>query len=188
MHDEILDFWFGPRDSAEYGKSRALWFRKDAAVDRFIRDRFGAAVETALAGGFAEWTAPRHALARVLLLDQFTRNIHRETQRAFTGDNLALGISRAAVARRDDRELIPVERWFLYMPFEHAEDPVAQQTSLELFTGLRDETGLSDPLEWAKRHAAVIRRFGRYPHRNAILGRESSVDEIEFLATAGSGF
>jgi uncharacterized protein (DUF924 family) len=188
MQDEILDFWFGPRGSAEYGKSRAVWFRKDAAVDQSIRTWFGGAVETALAGGFGDWTAPRAALARVLLLDQFTRNIHRGTPQAFAGDGLALGISKAAVADGDDRSLIPVERWFLYMPFEHAEDRGAQQESLALFTRLRDESGLGDSLKWAERHAAVIRRFGRYPHRNAALGRESTPEEIEFLATPGSGF
>jgi len=188
MQDEILDFWFGPRGSAEHGKSRALWFRKDSAVDQVIHARFGGAVETALAGGFGDWSTPRGALARVLLLDQFARNIYRETPQAFAGDSLALGVSRTAVANRDDQKLMPVERWFLYMPFEHAEDPAVQQTSLELFTKLRDETGLSDPLKWAERHAAVIRRFGRYPHRNAILGRESTAEEIEFLATAGSRF
>jgi uncharacterized protein (DUF924 family) len=188
MQNEILDFWFGPRDSAERGKSRALWFRKDAAIDQAIRARFGGAVDTALAGGFSEWTTPRDALARVLLLDQFTRNLYRESPRAFAGDSLALGISKAVVASHDDQKLMPVERWFLYMPFEHAEEAAAQQASLELFTRLRDETGLGDPLVWAERHAAVIRRFGRYPHRNAILGRESTVEEIEFLATAGSRF
>ncbi len=102
MQDEILDFWFGPRDSAAFGESRTLWFRKDDAVDRSIRERFGSAVETALAGGFGDWLAPRHALARVLLLDQFTRNIFRETARAFAGDKLALDVSKATVdsARR----------------------------------------------------------------------------------------
>jgi uncharacterized protein (DUF924 family) len=188
MQDEILDFWFAPSGSAEHGKTRELWFRKDAAVDQSIRARFGGAVETALAGGFGEWTTPRGALARVLLLDQFARNIYRETPRAFAGDILALGMSRAAVANRDDQELMPVERWFLYMPFVHAEDPAAQETSLELFKHLADETGLSEPLVWAERHAAVIRRFGRYPHRNAILGRESTAEERQFLATAGSSF
>jgi uncharacterized protein (DUF924 family) len=188
MQDEILDFWFAPPGAAEHGNPRTLWFRNDAAVDQSIRARFGGAVETALAGGFGEWTTPRGALARVLLLDQFTRNIYRETPRAFAGDILSLGISRAAVANRDDQSLIPVERWFLYMPFEHAEDPAAQQTSLDLFARLRDETGFSEPVVWADRHAAVIRRFGRYPHRNAILGRVSTAEEIEFLATAGSTF
>ncbi len=84
--------------------------------------------------------------------------------------------------------VMPVERWFLYMPFEHAEEPAAQETSLELFARLRDETGLSEPVMWAERHAAVIRRFGRYPHRNGILGRESTAEEIEYLATVGRGF
>ena len=188
MQDEILDFWFAPRGSAEHGKTRELWFRKDASVDQAIRARFGGAVETALAGGFGEWTTPRGALARVLLLDQFTRNIYRETPRAFAGDVMAFGISRAAVANRDDQALMPVERSFLYMPFEHAEDLAAQETSLQLFARLRDETGLSEPVVWAERHAAVIRRFGRYPHRNAILGRESTAEEIEFLASAGGRF
>ena len=188
VQDEILDFWLAPSGSAEHGQTRELWFRKDAAVDQSIRVRFGAAVETALAGGFGEWTMPRGALARVLLLDQFTRNIYRQTPRAFAGDILALGISRAAVANRDDQALMPVERWFLYMPFEHAEDLAAQEASLQLFARLRDETGLSEPVMWAERHAAVIRRFGRYPHRNPILGRESTAEEIEYLATDGRGF
>jgi uncharacterized protein (DUF924 family) len=188
LQEEILDFWFGPRDSATFGESRALWFRKDDAVDRSIGERFGAAVETALAGGFGDWIAPRHVLARVLLLDQFTRNIFRETARAFAGDSIALGASKAAVDKGDDRALAPVERWFLYMPFVHAEDLTAQQKSLELFTTLRDETGLGDPLVWSERHAAVIRRFGRFPHRNAFLGRASTPEEVAFLAKPGSGF
>ena len=152
------------------------------------RARFGGAVETALAGGFGDWTAPRGALARVLLLDQFMRNIYRETPRAFAGDVLALAISKAAVVNHDDQTLMPVERWFLYMPFEHAEDLAAQQASLDLFARLRDETGLSEPVIWAERHAEVIRRFGRYPHRNGILGRESTAEEIEYLATGDRGF
>jgi uncharacterized protein (DUF924 family) len=188
MQQEILDFWFAPSDSAEYGRERALWFRKDAAVDESIRARFGGAVESALAGGLADWTAPRDALARILLLDQFTRNIFRDSPRAFAGDALALDVSRASVADGSDRSLIPVERWFLYMPYEHAEEAAAQESSLALFARLRDETGLSDPLKWAERHAAVIRRFGRYPHRNAILGRESTAEEVEFLSQPGSGF
>jgi uncharacterized protein (DUF924 family) len=187
VQDDILDFWFAPVGSEEYGKTRELWFRKDVGVDQSIRARFGGAVETALAGGFSEWTTPRGALARVLLLDQFTRNIYRETRRAFAGDILALGAAGAAVENLDDQALMPVERWFLYMPFEHAEDPSAQQTSLDLFARLRDETGLSEPVVWAERHAAVIRRFGRYPHRNAILGRESTMEEIEYLSR-GRGF
>jgi uncharacterized protein (DUF924 family) len=188
MQDEILDFWFGPSDSPAFGEARGLWFRKDDAVDRSIRERFGAAVETAIAGGFSDWIAPRNALARVLLLDQFTRNIFRETAGAFAGDELALEVSKTTVGSGGDQMLAPVERWFLYMPFVHAEDRAAQERSLELFTKLRDETGLGDPLVWAERHAAVIRRFGRFPHRNAFLGRASTPEEIAYLAKPGSGF
>ena len=189
MIQQILDFWFGEQGSAEHGAARELWFRKDAAVDAEIRSRFGAAVETALAGGYADWTAmPQGTLARILMLDQFTRNIYRDTAGAFAGDALALQTADAAVARGDDAALIAVERWFLYMPFEHAESLAAQQRSLELFARLRDESGLAAPLEWAEKHAAIVRRFGRYPHRNAVLGRESTPEESAFLLEAGSRF
>ncbi|HEX3632385.1 MAG TPA: DUF924 family protein [Casimicrobiaceae bacterium] len=188
MQDQILDFWFGPPDSEDYGTTRDMWFRKSAAIDAEIRGRFGAVIETALGGALADWTAPRAALARVLVLDQFTRNCYRGSARAFAGDAQALAAATAAVDQGRDRELIPVERWFLYMPFEHSESPAAQERSLALFTRLAQETGLSDPLAWSEKHAAVIRRFGRYPHRNALLGRESTPQEIAFLATQGSNF
>lgn len=188
MRDEILDFWFGQRGAPGFGDIRAEWFRKDASFDAALRARFGSVVDTALAGGFAEWTDPRGILARVLVLDQFTRNSYRDTPRAFAGDSLALSLSRQAVARGDDLALIPVERWFLYMPFVHAEAMAAQQRSVELFTRLATDTGLTEPLAWAERHAAVVRRFGRFPHRNAILGRASTPEEVGFLATPGSGF
>src|ERR1700737_2985164 len=188
LQHEILDFWFGRRDGAEYGQVRNQWFRKDAAFDAAIRQRFGAAVDRATAGGFAEWESARGALARVLLLDQFTRNIYRGTARAFAGDALAREVADVVVSRGEDVALTRVERWFLYMPFEHAESAAGQARSVELFTRLRDETGLADPLDWARRHAEVIRRFGRYPHRNAILDRQSTPEELEFLAQPGSGF
>jgi len=124
----------------------------------------------------------------VLLLDQFTRNGYRDTPRAFAGDALALSLAQQGVARNDDARLIPVERWFLYMPFQHAESLPSQERSIELFTRLGTETGMADQLVWAERHAAIIRRFGRFPHRNAILGRTSTPEEIDFLATPGSGF
>jgi uncharacterized protein (DUF924 family) len=188
MQHQILDFWFGPPDGVDYGTTRNAWFRKDAAFDVEIRRRFGTVIETALGGGLADWTAPRAALARVLVLDQFTRNCYRDSARAFAGDAQALAAATAAVDQGRDRELIPVERWFLYMPFEHSESPVAQARSLTLFTRLSHETGLADPLAWAEKHAAIIRRFGRYPHRNALLGRESTAEEITFLAIQGSNF
>jgi uncharacterized protein (DUF924 family) len=188
LQNEILDFWFGPPGSAGYGQPRREWFRKIAAFDAEIRSRFGAAVERALAGDFADWIAPRAVLARVLLLDQFTRNGFRGEARAFAGDALALATAKAAIARGDDIALIPVERSFLYLPFAHAEDLTAQEQSVALHRRLRDETGYVDPLIWAEKHAAVIRLFGRYPHRNAALGRESTPEEVAFLAAPGSRF
>jgi len=180
----ILDFWFGDGTAA-----RAEWFRKDPAFDDAIRAQFGDAVEAALGGACTDWTGTAQgALALVLLLDQFTRNIHRDTPRMFAGDARALAVGDAAVAAGLDRELSPHQRWFLYLPFEHAEDPAMQERSLARFTRLAQETGLHEPLEWARKHAAVIHRFGRYPHRNEILGRASTPEEIAFLAEPGSRF
>jgi uncharacterized protein (DUF924 family) len=182
---EVLDFWFGPAPHV----AREAWFRKDEAFDALIRERFGDDVAAALAGAYGDWcTTPRGALARVILLDQFTRNVHRGTPLAFAGDAAALATAQDAVERGFDRSLDRYERWFLYMPFEHAEDPAMQERSLELFGALSRETGDPGALEWAEKHAAVIRRFGRYPHRNAILGRESTAEERAYLAQPGSGF
>lgn len=188
MHNEILDFWFGRPGTPDYGNERDVWFRKNPAFDAEIRSGFGGAVETALAGGFTDWMSPRAALGRIVLLDQFTRNIFRDTPRAFAGDGLALRLAREAIERGDDRALIAVERWFAYMPFVHAESTLAQQRAVALFRRLRDETGLAEPLQWAEKHAEVIRRFGRFPHRNAILGRASTADELAFLAGPASRF
>jgi uncharacterized protein (DUF924 family) len=188
MQEEILEFWFGQPGTAEYGNSRRIWFHKDPAFDAEVWAWFGVAIETALAGGFADWAAPRGALARILLLDQFTRNCFRDTPRAFAGDARALAIAEDVVARADDLALAPLERWFVYMPYVHAESPYVQEQSLVLFRRLRDQTGLAEPLPWAERHAAVIRLFGRFPHRNAILDRASTPEEVAFLATPGSRF
>jgi uncharacterized protein (DUF924 family) len=182
---EILDFWFGPAPRA----ARAEWFRKDPAFDAMIAARFGAAVEAALAGAFHDWRAePRSALARVLLLDQFTRNAFRDTPRAFAGDGEALATAIGVVESGLDRGLDTFERWFLYLPFEHAEDLAMQERSLALFARLARDSGDPAPFEWAEKHAAVVRRFGRYPHRNAILGRNSTPEEIVFLQESGSRF
>jgi len=182
---EILDFWFGPLPHA----ARAEWFRKDPAFDAAIAARFGADVEAALLGAFRDWHSDaRPALARVLLLDQFTRNVFRDTPRAFAGDDEALAAASAVVDAGLDRTLDAFERWFLYLPFEHAESAAMQQRSLELFTRLADDTGDRSPLEWAEKHAVIVRRFGRYPHRNAILGRVSTPEEIAFLQEPGSRF
>jgi uncharacterized protein (DUF924 family) len=141
----ILDFWFGPPNSAEPASERAAWFRKDAANDADIRARFGAAAAIALAGGYGEWcTTADGALARILLLDQFPRNIHRDTPDAFAGDTRALASAEDALARGLDRSLGPYGRWFMYMPFEHAENRGAQERSLALFK--RNRTGHAAPM------------------------------------------
>ena len=183
MVEEILDFWFGQQGSAAYGSARAEWFRKDAAFDAQIRARFGAVIETALTGGFADWTRRAARLAHILLLDQFTRNAFRDTPRAFAGDTAGAVTRRGGRSTRRRRSTDSVERWFMYLPFVHAESSHAQQRSLELYRRLRDTTGLAEPLVWAERHAKVIELFGRFPHRNAILGRESTPEEIAFLRT-----
>ncbi|MCC6197714.1 MAG: DUF924 domain-containing protein [Burkholderiales bacterium] len=186
---EVIDFWFGPEGGPERGRAREVWFRKDPAFDEAIRGRFGEAVAVALAGGLGEWCAtPQGALARVLLLDQFTRNIFRDTPRAFAGDERALATADEAIERGFDRELWHHGRWFLYMPFEHAEDVAAQHRSLALFGALAKEMGDDGPLEWARKHAEIVFRFGRYPHRNAILGRASTAEEEAFLLEPGSSF
>ena len=185
----VLDFWFGARGSPERGRARKAWFRTDPAFDDEIRRRFGGAVETALTGGYAEWSASAQgAVALVLLLDQFTRNLFRGTPRAFEGDASALAASEDAVSRGLDRELGFYERWFLYMPFEHAESVPAQQRSLALFGALSKDMQDDDSLVWARKHAGVVFRFGRYPHRNAVLGRPSTPEEEAFLREPGSRF
>jgi uncharacterized protein (DUF924 family) len=181
---DILDFWFPPGQSGE----RDVWFRKDDAFDREIRERFGAALAAGIAGAFGEWcTTARGALARVLLLDQFTRNAFRDTPGAFAGDPGALATAEDALERGFDRALDPCERWFLYMPFEHSERLAMQDRAVTLFAALAAETGLSGPLPWAERHRDVIRRFGRFPHRNAILGRPGTAEEDRFLQEGGFG-
>jgi uncharacterized protein (DUF924 family) len=182
---EILEFWFGPPPHA----ARAEWFRKDPAFDAAIGARFGDALEAALAGTMhAPEDEVHDSLAHVVLLDQFTRNAFRDTPRAFAGDRRALETAIAVVDASRDATLDHFERWFLYMPFQHAEDPSMQQRSIALFTRLAEETADPALLGWAEKHAAIIRRFGRYPHRNAILGRESTPEEIAFLGEPGSRF
>jgi uncharacterized protein (DUF924 family) len=185
---DVLGFWFGAPGSPEYGRAREMWFRKSDATDAAIRARFGTDVEAALAGELAAWAAaPSSALALIVLLDQFTRNIFRDTPRGFAGDAMALALARDLVATGHDRSLHPVERWFVYLPFEHAESLAAQTESVRLYTLLAEE-GAPDALVWARKHYDVIARFGRFPHRNAILGRPSTLDELAFLQLPGSRF
>ncbi len=185
---DVLDFWFGAPGSSEHGTAREFWFRKSDATDATIRTRFGGDVEAALAGDRAAWASrPRSALALVLLLDQFTRNIFRDTPRAFAGDAQALALARALVSAGHDKAMATYERWFVYLPFEHAESLAEQEEALRLFGELA-QNGAPDGLLWARKHRDVIARFGRFPHRNAILGRVSTPEEEAFLQQPGSRF
>ncbi|MDM8358720.1 DUF924 family protein [Pandoraea communis] len=186
----VLDFWFGTPDSPEYGLSRPEWFRKSEAFDEEIRTRFGALHARALAGELADWAqTPIGACALIVVLDQFSRNLFRHQAKAFAGDVLALAVARRLVAAGGDQRLPTAQhRVFVYLPFEHDESLESQHLSLALYEQLAKVSGLVDNLDYARKHAVIIERFGRYPHRNAALGRASTPEEIAFLKVPGSSF
>lgn len=178
MITEILDFWF------EQLKPRQ-WFEKSPAIDRELTERFGDWHRKAAAGELFAWRELIEGrLAEVLLLDQFSRNIHRDKPEAFAQDAMALVLAQEAVARGLDAQLPPERRAFLYMPYMHSESEVIHEEAVRLF----DQPGLEHNLKFELRHREIIQRFGRYPHRNAVLGRPSTPDELEFLKQPGSGF
>ncbi len=187
--NDILDFWFADGPNAP----REAWFKKDAAFDAEIAARFGARVAPAREGALDGWTAtPEGALALMILLDQFPRNLFRGSPEAFASDSHALTLARRVVlSQRMDLALTPTQRVFLYLPFEHAESMEAQNFSVALFEGLRDSPAHAAPgksIVYAWAHRSVIARFGRFPHRNAVLGRASTPGEIAYLAQPGAGF
>lgn len=181
----ILTFWFGTANLADPVEFREAWFKRDDAFDQDIRAGFSNEVERALRGELdAMVETAEGTLALLLLLDQFTRNLFRGTPKAFAGDARARKIAKAALARGFDATMSPNHRIFLYLPFEHSEDIADQERSVTLFATLNDPRAY----EYAVRHKDVIARFGRFPHRNAALGRASTSEEIEFLKTPGSSF
>ena len=185
--DDILDFWFGASGSPERGKTRTIWFKKDAAFDAGLHARFGALHSDARAGHLQAWEAQgKSALALIIVLDQFSRNMFRGKPESFAGDTTALRLARAVVARGWDAGLLPVMRQFVYLPFEHSEMLADQDESVRLFTQLAAQPDLAGLVEWAEKHREIIRRFGRFPHRNALLGRETTPEELAFLD--GGGF
>jgi uncharacterized protein (DUF924 family) len=186
----VLDFWFLPLGAPGHLEVRKEWFRKDPAFDEEIRTRFEPLVRSAVADGLREWEAsPQGALARLILLDQFTRNIWRNTPAAFSGDVPALAAAQRTVDAGHDQALDPVARTFVYLPFEHAEDLSQQARSIALFTALvAVHPASAEQLDYAQRHEQVIRQFGRFPHRNRILGRSDTPAEAVYLAQPGSGF
>ena len=181
--DDVLTFWFDGDPSAR----RPVWFEKDATFDTACAD-MEAARNAARAGIYDHWAmTPRGGLALLILLDQLSRNLYRGTAEAFAADAKARAIARAMLARGFDQMLTPVERIFVYLPFEHAEDPADQDISVRLFAAL-DAVGGGQTVDYAVRHRNVIRRFGRFPHRNAALGRVSTAEEEAYLAEPGAGF
>ena len=171
------------------GKSRAEWFRKDEKVDAEIRSRFGELHAAAARRELDDWRRERESmLALVVVLDQFSRNLFRNDPRAFAQDAYARECAREALKRGDDRESLPVERMFLYLPFEHSEDRGDQARSLELMKSIDEFPETRGMSGWAMKHKVIVDRFGRFPHRNGCLGRESTPEEVEFLKTPGSGF
>lgn len=191
MNDDarrLLGFWFA--DGPE--TFRKAWFARDDAFDAACRDGFGPLVVPARDGALDGWaTTPEGTLALLLLLDQFPRNLFRGSAEAFASDAHARRVARRAVLQQgQDLALRPTQRIFLYLPFEHSEEPADQDLSVALFEGLRDDPSharAGGTIDYAWRHRAVIRRFGRFPHRNAALGRASTAEEAAWLA-AGGGF
>ncbi len=187
--EAILAHWFADGRNTQ----RKAWFLRDDAFDASIRAQFGALLDPARQGALDAWTeTPKGTLALLLVLDQFPRNLHRGTAEAFASDAHACAVARQAVLRRQhDRLLTPTERVFLYLPFEHSELLADQDLSVALFEGLRDSAPHRAPdgsIDHAWRHHAVIARFGRFPHRNAALGRPDTAAEAAYLALPGAGF
>jgi uncharacterized protein (DUF924 family) len=176
--EDVLEFWFG----APGAGARDAWFRKDRAFDEQIRLRFGALHARAAAGELDDWRAtPRGCVALVLLLDQFSRNLHRDSPQAFACDGSALAVAEHAIAAGFASALTPLQRMFVYMPYQHSEAIERQRRSLELFGALREEKETAYCYDYAVRHFEVIAQFGRFPHRNATLGRTSTPQELEYL-------
>ena len=179
--EEVLRFWFD-----ELGESR--WFARDEGLDAAIRNRFLAVYERVRAMGPGDFATPRQALAAVIVLDQFPRNMFRGTSRAFAADALARDIARGAIDAAFDGALTPAQRLFLYLPFEHSESLDDQAKCVELMRSLEAFEETRGALHWAILHRDIIARFGRFPHRNAVLGRPSTAEELDFLKQPGSGF
>jgi len=174
----LLHFWFTELTPKQH-------FAKDPSLDETIRTRFGATLEAAAKCELFAWRAtPEGRLAEIVVLDQFSRNVYRDTARAFAQDALALALAQELVASGQDRSLPQAQRSFAYMPYMHSESALVHAHAVTLFS----QPGMEDTLRFELRHQAIIERFGRYPHRNAILGRSSTTEELAFLSEAGSSF
>lgn len=189
--NKILDFWFGKKDEENYGKNRVIWFTKDPDpnFDREIQVRFMEDYEKAAAGILNQWKeTAQSCLALILLLDQFPRNMFRGNPQAFATDPQALSLAQYAIAKGFDRELLKIQRWFIYLPFEHSENLKHQRQAVEWFQQLGDDPDSVYMFSSAIQHLEVIEHFGRFPHRNAIFRRVTTPEEAEFLKQPNSWF
>lgn len=178
MFESVIQFWFEELTPQQ-------WFAKDLELDKQIAKRFGSLHEQVAAGECFTWRdAPLGSLAEVIVLDQFSRNIFRDTAQSFAFDGMALSLAQFAISKGQDKTLEDTQRVFLYMPYMHSESQTIHQHALTLF----EELGIENNLEYEKKHKVIIDQFGRYPHRNAILGRQSTPEEVAFLQQPGSGF
>lgn len=200
--DNILNFWFDAAQGAQQlsddeinQQQTALWWKKDPHTDVTIRQRFEPTLKALLRGEHSHWLQDAHGrLAAIIVLDQFSRNMYRNSALSFTQDSLALHWCLEGLRLDQDKQLRPIERVFFYMPLEHAESPQMQALCLNKFQQLKADApdsfqGTAENfVQFAQKHKVIIDRFGHFPHRNAILGRESSEEETEFLKQPGSGF
>lgn len=178
VYDDILNFWFKEIE-------QSAWWKKDDAFDQLIIDRFSYIHHKAVQGELFEWRlSPKGSLAEVIILDQFSRNMFRDTAQAFAYDGMALILSQEAISAEFDRELSAIENSFLFMPFMHSESAIIHELAVALYT----KNGIQNNLDFELKHKAIIQRFGRFPHRNEILGRESTAEEIAFLKEPDSSF
>ena len=185
----VLDFWFGAPGTPEHGTNRAEWFKKDDAFDQLIVEHHMSDYEKAAAGHYDDWAeTAQGSLALLILLDQFPRNMFRDNPKSFATDDKALQIASAMVDRGDHKGLSKDEQFFVYLPFEHAEDIAMQERCLELTAAMPQGKAENSPYYWAKKHYDVIAQFGRFPHRNKVLGRDNTEEENAYLDQPGAGF
>ncbi len=196
-YDQILTYWFGELKTSESFpiENASLWFDGGEEVNQYITDTFSSDLELAKKGQCDSWTqTPRGRLALIVLLDQFSRNIYKGSPKAFEQDSKALQLALHGLRKEDDKKLFPVERTFFYLPLEHSEALPIQEECVRLFKELADEVSpaielpMRNALDYAIRHYDIIKRFDRFPHRNAVLGRKSTQEEVEFLKGPDSSF
>jgi uncharacterized protein (DUF924 family) len=187
--EKLLDFWFASESASERDRLRDVWFQATPEFDAALAEHFRVDCDRAATGAYAPWRdAPGTCLALILLLDQLPRNLFRNSPRAYATDAAALEIAREAVARGYDQAVVPVRRCFFYLPFQHSESLADQQTGMDLYAALPEHRDKAAFVEAAQQHCAIIARFGRFPHRNRILARADTPEELEFLRQPDAAF